>query len=179
MRNTIVCIVGPSGSGKTLMSKYLWTQYSIPYIVSCTTRPMREGEKDGVDHFFVSPEVIRKAERDNNILAYTKFGGYEYCALKETPYQHRACTYVIDEDGVRYLMEHFQDEFELLAVYVDATEETRWFQRCIPQARIDRDKERVPLERKVYSDVIHNDGTKREFFKQIDKFVESFKFWLK
>lgn len=178
MRNTIVCIVGPSGSGKTLMSKYLWTQYSIPYIVSCTTRPMREGEKDGVDHFFVSPEVIRKAERDNNILAYTKFGGYEYCALKETPYQHRACTYVIDEDGVRYLMEHCQDEFELLVVYVDASVEER-LDRGISQERIDRDSYRVKLDRKVYSDVIHNDGTKRSFFKQIDKFVDSFKFWLK
>ena len=178
MRNTIVCIVGPSGSGKTLMSKYLWTQYSIPYIVSCTTRPMREGEKDGVDHFFVSPEVIRQAERDNNILAYTKFGGYEYCALKEIPYQHRACTYVIDEDGVRYLMEHCQDEFELLVVYVDASVEER-LDRGISQERIDRDSYRVKLDRKVYSDVIHNDGTKRSFFKQIDKFVESFKFWLK
>ena len=178
MKNTIVCIVGPSGSGKTLMSHYIWTQYSIPFIVSATTRPMREGEKDGVDHHFVTPEVIRKAERDNNILAYTKFGGYEYCAFKETPYQHRSCTYVIDEDGVQYLMEHCQDEFELLMVYVDASIEER-LDRGISQERIDRDNDRVKLDSKIYSDVIHNDGTKRSFFKQIDKFVESFKFWLK
>lgn len=178
MKNTIICIVGPSGSGKTLMSHYLWTQYSIPFIVSATTRPMREGEKDGVDHYFVTPEVIRNAEREGLMLAYTQYGGYEYCALKSLPRNNRACSYVVDEKGVRYLMEHCQDEFELLVVYVDASVEGR-LDRGISQERIDRDSDRIKLDSKIYSDVIRNDGTKRSFFKQIDKFVESFKFWLK
>ena len=47
----IVALVGPSGCGKTTLGKYL-KDMGFNWISSYTTRPMREGETDGVEHKF-------------------------------------------------------------------------------------------------------------------------------
>ena len=81
MKPIVICIVGASGSGKTHMSKFLYEGFGIPMIVSMTTRPKRRNEVDGIDHKFVSKQVLEKEKKADNILAYTKYGDHEYCAL--------------------------------------------------------------------------------------------------
>ncbi len=54
-RPIIITIVGPSGSGKTTMANIM-SENGIPTIVSYTTRPMREEETNGKEHWFVTPE---------------------------------------------------------------------------------------------------------------------------
>ena len=53
MKTKIIAIVGPSGSGKTTLAEYFQRQFCIPTIVSYTTRPMRAGEANGREHWFV------------------------------------------------------------------------------------------------------------------------------
>ena len=50
------CIMGKSASGKDTIFKRLVQDESLclKTIVSYTTRPMREGEKDGEEYHFVS-----------------------------------------------------------------------------------------------------------------------------
>ena len=72
--NTIVAIVGASGSGKTQLTLYA-QRFGYPVICSYTTRPMREGETNGVEHIFVTED---KMPTKDNMLAYTFFGGYHY-----------------------------------------------------------------------------------------------------
>ena len=75
-KNIIVCIVGSSGSGKTFLAQHLEKTQEIPVVISYTTRPMREGEVDGVEHWFVGPDRVKQAKKDKDILAYTKFGDH-------------------------------------------------------------------------------------------------------
>ena len=63
MKPIVICIVGASGSGKTHMSKFLYEGFGIPMVVSMTTRPKRRNEVDGVDHKFVSKQVIEKEKK--------------------------------------------------------------------------------------------------------------------
>jgi len=54
-RGSIIIISAPSGSGKSTLVKHLLA--SIPHLVfsvSHTTRPRREGEKNGREYFFVT-----------------------------------------------------------------------------------------------------------------------------
>jgi len=52
---TLFVISAPSGAGKTsLVAEMLRADRKLGVSVSHTTRPMREGEKDGVDYHFVS-----------------------------------------------------------------------------------------------------------------------------
>lgn len=52
----IIALFGPAGSGKDYIQKHImktiWGKTHFNEIISCTTRPPREGEKDGVDYYF-------------------------------------------------------------------------------------------------------------------------------
>lgn len=50
-KKKIIVLVGPSGSGKTSIGEVL-TKRGIPRLVTTTTRPPRESEKNGVDYYF-------------------------------------------------------------------------------------------------------------------------------
>ena len=61
----IYCVMGKSSSGKDTVYKKLKEQYKeFRLIVPYTTRPIREGEKDGVEYYFVDPEQFRAMKRD-------------------------------------------------------------------------------------------------------------------
>ena len=52
----IIYIMGKSACGKDTIFKRLKEELDLKSYILYTTRPMREGEKDGVDYFFVSNE---------------------------------------------------------------------------------------------------------------------------
>jgi len=63
---TLVVLSGCSGVGKSTMIKRLLRDYGnkLVFSVSCTTRPQRQGERDGVDYNFVDQATFeRKIER--------------------------------------------------------------------------------------------------------------------
>jgi guanylate kinase len=93
----VLAIVGPSGCGKTTVAKWLNDNHYCNTIISYTTRPMRDDEVNGVDHYFVTENEMPKSE---DMMAYTLFGGYHYWTtfnqLKNDTYN----AYVIDERGL-------------------------------------------------------------------------------
>ena len=55
----IYCVMGKSSSGKDTVYKKLKEQYKeFRLIVPYTTRPIREGEKDGVEYYFVEGDRV-------------------------------------------------------------------------------------------------------------------------
>lgn len=65
MKGNILVVSGPSGSGKSSLMKGLLHDIIDSYFsISSTTRPIREGEKDGVNYHFIS-----KAEFEQDIDA--------------------------------------------------------------------------------------------------------------
>jgi guanylate kinase len=53
----IIAIMGESGTGKnSLMQEILKLKPELHEIIPCTTRPMRQGETDGVDYYYYTPE---------------------------------------------------------------------------------------------------------------------------
>ena len=56
-KGLLVVVSGPSGVGKGTICNALRAKYTeLVYSVSATTRPMREGEVEGVNYFFLSKE---------------------------------------------------------------------------------------------------------------------------
>lgn len=70
----VIVITGATGTGKTTVSTYLKTKYQIPRIITHTTRPMRPGEKDGVDYYFETDASFAK----NHYLESVTYAGYQY-----------------------------------------------------------------------------------------------------
>lgn len=80
-----IAFSAPSGAGKTTIVKRLASKYSqISISVSATTRPMRPGEREGKDYFFLSEEEFRKAIEHREFLEYEKVHGYYYGTLKKS-----------------------------------------------------------------------------------------------
>ena len=98
----VIAICGLSGSGKTTLSLALQKRYNIYSIVSCTTRPMRPTETDGVEHKF---KTIEDMPDKSDMLAYTFFGGNHYWADFRDIADKDVVTYTIDEQGILDLYE--------------------------------------------------------------------------
>lgn len=65
----IYYLMGKSSSGKdTLYKEILSRMPEIKTVTLYTTRPIRDGERDGVEYHFVSEETLKhyKEERKNN-----------------------------------------------------------------------------------------------------------------
>jgi guanylate kinase len=80
----ILIFSAPSGSGKSTLVHYLLSQRSdLEFSVSCTTRPPRGKEQDGVDYYFISHEEFEQRIRDNAFIEYESvYSGTYYGTLK-------------------------------------------------------------------------------------------------
>lgn len=66
----IVYIMGKSSTGKDTIFKEILREnnYSFKTIVSYTTRPIREGEKEGGEYFFVDEEGFQKLKNAGKVI---------------------------------------------------------------------------------------------------------------
>jgi guanylate kinase len=158
MKPVILAIVGPSGAGKTFASEFLKNEKGIPVIVSFTTRPMRDGETHGVEHFFVDEEDMPSRSQ---MLAYTKFGGRHYWTEMNQVSKSGKCLYVIDEKGLIGLIEKYSDTYEIVPILIKRDLEQ--LLKSVSLERVKRDKSRLTIEDGFYDHIIENDGTVEEF----------------
>ena len=66
-KKTIICLVGKTGTGKDTIAKFLYETFGIESICSYTTRPKRDYEINGVEHYFIDKEkmaYLRKHEQE-------------------------------------------------------------------------------------------------------------------
>lgn len=60
MQHKLIVFSSPSGAGKTTIVKHLLKTFdNIKFSISACTRPMRNGEVDGKDYYFLSPETFK------------------------------------------------------------------------------------------------------------------------
>jgi len=79
----LVLISAPSGGGKTtLCQQLLAARRQMTRAVTCTTRPPRKGEQDGVDYFFLDADSFLKRVQAGNFLEHATVYGNSYGTLK-------------------------------------------------------------------------------------------------
>lgn len=85
MAPLLIVITAPSGAGKTtLCDMLLLDSENMVYSVSCTTRPPRGDEKEGVDYTFLSEEGFLQRVADGEFLEYARVHGNLYGTLRRT-----------------------------------------------------------------------------------------------
>jgi guanylate kinase len=76
-------ISAPSGAGKTTIIKELFKENpDIKFSVSCTTRPKRAGEQNGIDYFFLSDKEFDEKLASNEFVEWENVHGKRYGTLK-------------------------------------------------------------------------------------------------
>jgi guanylate kinase len=79
----VFVITGPSGVGKgTLIRELLQRLPDLDLSISATTREPREGEEDGRDYHFLSPEEFERRMRAEDFLEYATYSGNRYGTLR-------------------------------------------------------------------------------------------------
>ena len=75
----LVVLSGPSGVGKdTLLKKLKERGHDFAFVVTMTTRPMREGEIEGVDYLFVSKSTFADMMQADELLEHSLvYGDYK------------------------------------------------------------------------------------------------------
>lgn len=158
MKKVIIAIVGPSGSGKTTVAEYIQKKTGVPAIVSCTTRPMRNGEHQGKEHWFVTADDVPSK---SDMIAYTLFAGNQYWVSRKDMPDAPFMTYVIDEKGLMMLMEDHSDEFDIVPILIKRP--AAQTAKSVGAERVHRDRCRVHIEEAAYEYIINNNSTLEAF----------------
>ena len=77
-------ILGPSGVGKDTIINMLLKKYpEIFYkLVSFTTRKIREGEKEGINYFYITKEKFQEKKNENKLIGIQEYNDNFYASDK-------------------------------------------------------------------------------------------------
>ncbi|WP_152183613.1 guanylate kinase [Sulfurimonas indica] len=79
INGAVLVLSGPSGAGKSsLIHKIIDDIGECYFSISTTTRPMREGEVEGVDYHFVDKEEFEREIEEDQFLEYAVVHGNYY-----------------------------------------------------------------------------------------------------
>lgn len=79
----VFVITGPSGVGKgTLIRELLQRVPDLELSVSATTRAPREGEADGRDYHFLTPDQFEQRVEEKDFLEFATYSGNRYGTLR-------------------------------------------------------------------------------------------------
>lgn len=99
----MICIYGRGCSGKDSIATEIVKEHNIPRSVTYTTRPMRNGEKDGKDYFYITNEEFDKKIEDGFFAETTEFntcfGIWKYGSSKDS--YKTDSVIILNIDGVR------------------------------------------------------------------------------
>jgi guanylate kinase len=110
--STLYIVSAPSGAGKTSLLKALVeTDDGIQVSVSHTTRPMRPGERDGVDYHFVDQEAFAAMAEAGAFLEHAQvfdnFYGTAEAAIRDQLASGLDVVLEIDWQGAQQVRERF------------------------------------------------------------------------
>ena len=121
MRPFLLVLSSPSGGGKTSIAKNLLeARDDLAYSVSATTRPRREGERDGKDYHFISRAEFERRVDAGEFLEWATYAGNLYGTLRNEidAIMGRGCTAVLDVEieGARQIRASFPNSLHLFVL---------------------------------------------------------------
>ena len=158
----IIALIGESGAGKdSMMQEVLHTLSKKGYvadiheIVSCTSRPMREGEAHGINYFYYHPNDFEMKILNDEMLEFTRFNNWWYGTSYDSVRSDGVVNIgVFNPAGVRQLLDR-----------PDCDVKVYWICTC------DKNRMLRQLSREVHPNVreiVRRFNTDYEDFKDID-----------
>lgn len=120
----IIALIGEAGSGKdSLMQGVLKENPNLHEIISCTTRPPREGEVNGVNYYFMSGEEFGDKVVNGEMIEATSFNNWFYGTGYESLRSDCVNIGVFNPEGIESLL--VAPEVEVKIFYVRAGDKER------------------------------------------------------
>ncbi len=137
----IFYLMGKSSSGKDTLYRRLCEEnrYGLKSIVSYTTRPIREGEKDGREYNFVSVDAFERLQSTGKVIEYraynTVYGIWYYFLADDGQIDLKKNSYLLigTLEGYESLIGYFGKE-KIVPIYLEVDDGVRL------QRALDREK---------------------------------------
>ncbi|HIV41405.1 MAG TPA: guanylate kinase [Candidatus Mediterraneibacter guildfordensis] len=136
----IYYVMGKSCSGKDTIYRRLTERHpELRVVVPYTTRPIREGEQDGVEYFFVDREKMEEMQAAGRIIELrsynTVLGVWNYFTADDGQIDLASHSYLIIGTLVSYeAMRDYYGAEALVPIYVEVEDGTR-LERAIGRER--------------------------------------------
>ena len=121
----IVCLMGKSSTGKDTIYKELRNRGELPFrtVVPYTTRPIRDGEREGVEYHFTDEAGFQRLLQEGKIIEHraynTVHGLWRYFTVNDGSIQLEEANYLIigTLESYQAFRKYYGDE-AILPVYV-------------------------------------------------------------
>lgn len=159
----LIFILGVSGSWKnTVIHEMLNTDLGLQQVISCKTRELRPGEKDGVDYCYLTQEQFEEKRDKGEFLEYALIHKtFRYATRKKDVVDKlEAGEHVIKEIDIQWLISISQE-------HSDVREVTRSiFLNIDDEVMIDRITKRAPLSEEELTKRLESAVMERDMAKQ-------------
>src|SRR5574344_1589390 len=154
----IFYVMGKSSSGKdTIFNKLVQDQsLQLKTIVGYTTRPMREGEKQGREYFFVSEEELAELEKQGKVIEkrtyQTVYGPWYYFTVDDgsVDFDHDNYNLIGTLESYKKVRSYYGNEF-VIPIYIDVEDGER-LSRALAREREQKEPKYAELCRRFLAD---------------------------
>lgn len=173
----IVCLMGKSSTGKDTIFKELLSQDAgeLDTIVSYTTRPIREGEENGVEYYFTDEDGFQRLKEAGKIIEHREYhtchGLWRYFTVDDGQLLAEQKNYILIGTIESYckLKDYFGED-KILPVMVELDDGVR-LQRALDRERKPENQKYEEMCRRFLADSadfseekIREAGIKRRFY---------------
>lgn len=154
----IFCVMGKSSSGKDTLYQMLKKELKFDSIVPYTTRPIREGETDGVEYHFVTEEEVADLEEAGKIIelrAYnTVHGIWKYFTADDAQIdlEHRNYLMIGTVEAYEKLKAYYGEE-HLVPIYIEVDDGIR-LQRALNREKLQEQPKYAEMCRRFLADEV-------------------------
>ena len=179
----IFAVMGKASTGKDTLTKMLSETLELPIALSFTTRPMRVGEKQGVEYNFISDSDFWDLHECNLLAEYTSYEvasgeTWHYGLTKEELEKAEYVLVIINPDGFRQLTEIYGDK--VCSILIDAPADVR-IKRYLDRDTVTEEKaeeccRRFLADNKDFKDIstnhcVTNVGDLKSVYKKLENMV--------
>jgi len=154
----IYCLMGKSSSGKdTIYNEILRRKDDrLNKIVLYTTRPIRDGETDGVSYHFVTKEDFLKQKKEQKVIEYrsyeTMYGEWIYFTADDGQFHLEEKDYLIIETLESYLsLYKYFGKDKVVPIYIEVDDGIR-LQRALNRERAQDEPKYTEMCRRFLAD---------------------------
>jgi len=181
-QNKIYILCGKSSAGKDTLAGLVKERLNLNFLISHSTRPMRENESEGNPYYFIDKKQFIDKVFDNDFIEYRSYTTnvnnkediWYYGLSKDSIKDDESYVGVLDIQGLKDFKRVYKDR--VVSIYIEALEDTRTQRAmCRGSFNLNEWNRRLKADEKDFKDtyevcdyVIHNDGDNIEIpFKNI------------
>lgn len=153
-------IFGKSGTGKTTLLKQLVEDENLGLapIITCTTRPPREGEVNEIDYYFISEEEFNDLKETGELMEYSSYtvangDTWYYGSLFKDFIEDKDKIIIVNPDGVKSILSNCAKRGIKTSVILLSATDSKRIERLSKRGDNEEEvKRRIKADNKDFSD---------------------------